>query len=359
MKLLKLLLVFGLLCKTIDAGTIQQVEENVSISVKGIWLKYHKKETTCPAPWAQGVQEYLTGVRNAVDDAFKSEKAIEIGNCAVTSLAKFVDKLVYFTGSNSTTVVTSVTSILNSLSTCSNLNQSGLKIIIEFQKVLGPLIDNFNRVARSLSAQIGDLTCAFTDDLSDLGRELEKFQRGFIRNCQLYQCRKKVDYECVLKKLQKLFNTVALINETLLNKCGSQASQEVHEAVMVLDLLYTYMAIAITGINSCVIDELYITECPVSENFKSVSLSFEYALVEVVQAVSAITFPFENTINDLLSAFVNIALTLNTAVKNILGLVQGLGITVGGIATNLLQGLQLGSAVTNDRTNILKGVTRN
>ncbi|XP_037025249.1 endoglucanase-5-like [Bradysia coprophila] len=37
MELLKLLLVFGLLCKTIDAETIGQVEENVSFSVNQPW----------------------------------------------------------------------------------------------------------------------------------------------------------------------------------------------------------------------------------------------------------------------------------------------------------------------------------
>ncbi|XP_037038764.1 uncharacterized protein LOC119076217 [Bradysia coprophila] len=342
MKFLQLLLVFGLFCKAIDAEQIEQIEENVSFSVSAIWLRYHKKECTCPAPWAEGVQEYYVGVKDAVKDGFKSEKAIEIGNCAVKSLGEFIEKLIYFTGSNSTIVTTSVTSILNSLSTCRKLNESGLKIIIEFDKVLLPLIDNFNRVATSLSPQIGDLACSFTDDLSDLGREFSKFQKGFIRNCQLFQCKKKVDYECVLKKLQKLFNTVASINENVLNKCSCKASQAEHESVMILDLLYSFMAIAVTGINSCVLDELYAEECPVSKNFKSVSLTFEYTLVQVIQAVCAITYPFENTIQQLLTAFVNISQTLNEAVKAIFGLVQGVGLTVEKITTNLLQGLQLG-----------------
>ena len=323
-----------------------------------IWLNYHKKQTTCPAPWAKGVQQYVDGCRNAVDEAFKYPKAKEMGDTTVTSLGKYIKKLMSFTNYNSTLVTSSVTSILTSLSTCQDLRESGLRIMIEFDKVWLPLINNFNEVATSLSPHIGDLTCVFTNDVSDFGKEFSNFQKAFIRRSRMiYKCRKDVDYTPVLKKLQKLFNTLGLINDTLLNKCES-ATEEVHESVMILDLIYAYLSIAVTGINSCWLDEQYKNECHVADSLKSVSFSFETSLVLVVEAVCAITLPLEKSIKKLLSLFVNIVLALNTSVKVILGAVEGVAVTVGEIAQNLLQGLQLSPSVKKDRTNILRAVTR-
>ncbi|XP_037029380.1 uncharacterized protein LOC119069428 [Bradysia coprophila] len=365
MELLKLVLVFGLiglLCKAIDADQNVETEKQVSFSVIAVWRSYNKNACpcTCPvedAPWLKGIEGHYNGCHDAVDKF--CGKAKEAGDVAVRSLKEYFAKLIYFTDSNSTIITTGSTEILNSLSKCINLNSNGLNIIVEFNKVFLSIIDDFVRVIKSLEVYIGDdLTCSLTDSIRDLGREFSKYMNEFLKSCRLFGCRKKIDYECVLKQLQKLMNNVALINETLLNQC-EEATQQVREAVMVLDMLYCYVAISVQGIYSCSLDALNSRDIVVSKTVKSSSISFEYALVEVTQAICDITLPLGDNIAELLTAFVNITMALNSTLKSIFGLVGGLGLTVGQIAKNLLGGVATTSTVTQERTNILKGVVRN
>ncbi|XP_037036947.1 uncharacterized protein LOC119074777 [Bradysia coprophila] len=365
MKLLKLLLVFGLIglfCKTVDAGENVETTEQVSFSVVKIWQSYHRQACpcTCPvedAPWAKGVEGHYNGVKGATDKF--CGKAKDIGDVAVRSLGEFIEKLIYFTDSNSTIVTTSSTGILNSLSKCINLNRSGMNIIVEFNKVYLSIVDDFVNVAKSLTDYIGDeLICSFTDAIRALGREFSNYMNAFLKSCRLFGCRKKIDYECVLKRLQTLMNIVALINETLLNKC-EKATQQVHESVMVFDMLYCYMAITVQGVYSCALDVLNERDIVVSQTVKSSTLSFEYALVQVTEAICSVTLPLGDSIKELLTAFVNITMALNSTLKSIFGLVGSVGLTVGDITKNLLKGVTTTSTVTQERTNILKGVVRN
>ncbi|KAG4075546.1 hypothetical protein HA402_003371 [Bradysia odoriphaga] len=365
MALLKLLLVFGLiglLCKTIDADQNVETGDQVSFSVIAIWRSYNLKACPCScpvedAPWVKGVEGHYNGCHDAVEKF--CGKAKVAGDVAVRSLKEYLAKLIYFTDSNSTIVTTSSTGILNSLSKCINLNDNGLNIIVEFNKVFLSIIEDFVEVTVPLEIYIGDdLTCALTDAIRDLGRIFSNYMNEFLNSCRLFGCRKKIDYECVLKQLQKLMNTVALINETLLNQC-EEATQEVRESVMVLDLLYCYLAIAVQGIYSCSLDALNARNIVVSKTVKSSTISFEYALVEVTQAICDITLPLGSNIAKLLTAFVNITMALNSTLKSIFGLVGGVGLTVGEIAKNLLKGVTATSTVTQGRTNILKGVASN
>lgn len=130
------------------------------------------------------------------------------------------------------------------------------------------------------------------NDLDNLGREFSKYLKDFIPNCQHYQCCKKVEYECVFRKLQKLFDTLTHIDKTLVN--NRNVKQSVREAVMLLHFTYIFMALAVTGINSSTFDLLYQNNCYVSENLKFKSLSFEYALQGAVNAIADITLPLEN-----------------------------------------------------------------
>ncbi|XP_037040138.1 uncharacterized protein LOC119077082 [Bradysia coprophila] len=359
MRILKLLWVFVLLCKTTTACKDKPNDKQVSFSVEKIWQSYRKKGQIClceDVSWKQDIQNYYNGCRTATWE-FRG-KAYCLADSVVNSLEEFLTKLIFFTNSNSTIVTTSSTTMLNTLSKCKKLNRSGMNIIFEFQKVLPAIIKDFNEVATKLSNHIGELTSSFTKVLGSLGSVFTNFMKEFLENCRLFKCEKQVDYKPVLKKCQKLMNTVALIGETLLNECEAEATQEVYDAVLVLDLICLYMAIAVPGINSCVMDVLYEHDYPISKYVKSSALVFDYALVELTKAVSAIVFPITKTVQNLLTVFVNITMSLNKLAIDILGLFDGVEITVGEIVRNLVKGGRVTVSASKGKINILKGVTK-
>lgn len=342
--------------QTIDAGENHRCGVSVSFSAIKLLQKYHKQSDndTCPfeAPWAAGVEGHYKGCKTTINQFRGNAK--EIGVSAVNTLAKYMTKLIYFDNTNSTIITTSCTAILNALSKCMYLNDSGLNIIYQFEKVFLAIVEDFSKVIEALSAHIGELARYLTAAVNDLGGEFSKYMKEFLESCELFECKKEINYECVRTKLQKLMNTVALIDETLLNRCESEATPEVYEAVMVLNLLYFYLANAVQGINSCALDVLYDRECLVSQDSRSNSLAFDYALTGIAQAVWDVTVPFEGSLVELLTVFVKITMAVNTAVKDNYGVFEGVETTIGEIEKNLLK--RNPTTEADDRTNILNGV---
>lgn len=274
----------------------------------------------------------------------------------MNALQGVITKLIFFANVNSTIVAPSSTAILKSLTRCSELDKSSANIIFQFEKVLLALIEEFNEVIRMLSEHIGEVSSAFTNALGDLGSVFFQYMRDFLANSRLFKCKKRVSNTPVLKQTQKLMNTLALIGETLLNECESEATQEVYESVLVLHLIFLYMLSAVTGINSCSLDVLYGQSCLISKSNTDSSISFDFALSEVNQAIAAVTFPYNNTIKDLLTVFVSITLSLNTALKDIFGLFDGVELTAGEILKNLVKDSNVTLSAAKAPTNIVKGV---
>lgn len=151
-------------------------------------------------------------------------------------------------------------------------------------------------------------------------------------------------------------NTVTLIDQTLLSECKNAITQEVYDSVLVLHLLTLYFGICVTGIHSCVLDVLYNRDYLVSKSVKSSSLSFEYALVESTQAVTAVVLPSSESIKHLLNSNINITIAVNTAVKDILGLFDGVDITVGDIIKNVVKGDKCRVAGAKAQTRIVNAL---
>lgn len=343
--------------QTIDGGKAKESDESVSFSVERIWQSYRKENEYCTCDiddkWKQGVQEYYDGCRKATWK-FRGP-SYDLADVVLHAFDIHLTKLISLTKSNSTVIASSSTSLLESISKGRKLGVSGLIIIKEFDKVVLGLVEEFNGVVTKLSDIIGALTNAVNDDLIDLGYAFSKFMKEFIKS-GVTGFKKKVDYEPVLKRLQQLMNTVALIAETLLNNC-ELATSEVNEAVTVLTLIVNYFAVAVQGINTCYQSVLYEQECIVPQNIELCSPSFEYMLVEITQAVDSVVFPFAESMTTLLTKLVNITLFLNTALKDIFGVFKGVAITVGQITKNLAKGVSTTvTGVTKELTNILKGV---
>ncbi|XP_037037811.1 uncharacterized protein LOC119075468 [Bradysia coprophila] len=346
MKFFIFLFLFGLLYKTIDAGSDtgennETDKHRVSFSVEETFKSYRKKVKSCACSpedvtWKEGLQDHYDGCRTA-SWLFRG-KAYDLADTAVNSLQGCITKLIYFANVNSTIVASSSTAILKSMSRSRNLNRSSMNIIFEFEKVVLAIFEEVNEVAQKLSEHIGDVACAFTNAVTDLGTALFQYMRDFLESCRLFKCKKRVNNKPVLKQNQKLMNTLALIGATLLNECENEVTLEVYESVLVLHLIFSYLFITVPGINSCSIDVLYGRSCLISKGTIGASLSFDYALTSVTQATSEVTFPYNNSIKDLIKIFVNITMTLNTALKDLFGLFDGVEITVGEIVKNVVKG---------------------
>lgn len=322
-----------------------------------VWKSYKTKDESCGChkveEWKEGVQEFYDGVSKAFW-GFRGP-SYKLANNNLAALEIYVAKLIYFANSNSTVLATSATAMLEAMSKCKKYEQSGLNIIKESDKVVLEIMNDFIEVVSKLSDIIGQLTCKVNDVLHDVGCALSTFMKEFIVS-SLTGFVKKVDYEPVFKQYQKLMNTIALIAETLLNKC-ELVTPKVEEAVTVLGLVLNWCGISVQGINSCVLDTLYEEECDVSPRVESVSMSVEYALYQVTQSVASVVFPLTDSIKALLTNIVNITMAFNKTVKDILGVFKGVTITVGQITQNLSKTVSgTVTGVTKGLTNILKGI---
>ncbi|KAG4065469.1 hypothetical protein HA402_002703 [Bradysia odoriphaga] len=335
MKILELLLAFGILCETIDTTSVNS--RNVSFSVESVLLSY--RSSTCSTeddPWKNGVQKLYDGCRTA-SRSFRG-KAYKLADASVNSLEQLITKLIDFTSFNSTIISTSSKSILQSMSKCDKVTGNNMNMIIEIDKIFPIVAEEYKAVAVNLSEFIGDeLICSFTNAYSDFVTELSKFMKEFLQSCQLFNCRRRVDYKRVIQKYQSLTNTMALIDQTLLDECENEVTQEVYESVLVLHFLYLCMGLSVTGVNSCALDVQNEHKCFVSESVKNGSLSIATALEEILEAISAVLLASINSIKDLLNSFVSVANVLNTIVKDVLGLTTDVLATVGKLNLNFLK----------------------
>lgn len=302
------------------------------------------------------VQQFYEGCRKASWNFLGP--SYSLADNVMLSFEIYLSKLIYFTNTNSTVLAPSAHALLETQRKSRKLETSGLVIIKGYNKVVLEMVKDFNEVVKKLSNIIGELTDPINDAINNVGCALSNFMTDFLKK-GVAGCKKVVDYEPVFKQFQKLMNTVALIAEILLNEC-ELATRQVNEAVTVLTFLVEYFALATQGINSCGQTELLEAKCSVPKKIELLSVSFEYVLLQLTQAVESVVFPFTESIKALLTNLVNITTFLNTSLKDILGPFEGVTINVGVITKNLSKnGNTAVKGVTNERSNILKGVASN
>lgn len=264
--------------------------------------------------------------------------------------------MMYYANTNTTVLRESATSVMESMARCNKLGKNSMVMLIEYEKVFVLVADDLKTVALSLSDHIGDLAESFSDAVQELSRVFAKYMRDLLISCKLTACKRKVSYEPTLRNMQKLMNLMALISETLLKE--SDPTIEVQESVLVLALISWYFQIVVQGKLSTSMDILLRHKREVPESLKSLSLSFDFVLVSIGQAVADVLAPIVKSLKILLDVLVNVIMALNTAIKDIFGVFDGVVITVGDIARDLFKGLETTPTLTS-RTNILKGVSSN
>lgn len=277
------------------------------------------------------VQEYYDGCRKATWDFLGPSH--DLADNVIKSLEVFITKLISFANSNTTVLASSSHAILESISKCSKLGLSGFNIIKEFNKVASAIVKDFNDVVAKLSDIIGQLADSVNDALSNLGCAYSNFMSDFIKR-EKTGLRNEVDYEPVLKQFQKLINTVVLIAEILLNEC-ELVTRAVDEAVTILTLIVQFLAIATQGINSCYQTVLYEMNCTVPQMTELCSVPMENVLLGVTRTVDSVTFPYTETSKAQLTNIVNITISFNGALKDIIGPFEGVTLNIGVITQNL------------------------
>lgn len=245
-------------------------------------------------------------------------------------------RLMYFSNTNSTVLAPSCTSLLESISRCDKLGDDGLTVIYEYDKVSEIQFEEIRDIITSLIPHIGESASSYNDALTELAFVFRNLIKKFLA-CITPYCRQQLDYLEVFRKYQTLININALIAETLINECRNVA-QEVYEAVAVLSLVSQFLGFAVLGINICVQSVLYENHGVVGENVTSCSQTFGWALSVYHEAIVPVLFPFNSkNFQDFFTIQCDVTKTLNTLLKSVLGLFQGVNITVKEKSQSLLK----------------------
>lgn len=277
-----------------------------------------------------GVQEFYTRTRT-VTWKFRGP-SYNLADNAVTSLENFLTKLIFLASTNATVLTDSSTSILETMSK-RKVGKSSLLILISYEQAFANIVKNFKEIVSKFSEFIGKLASTFNDVLIRLSCVLSNFMKRFLK-CTTLQCKVELDYTRVIRQYQRLMNTLAIIAETLINKCDDAATHRAYQAVTILSIIFNYFTMTVQGINTCVQDIIFEESGTIAVNIRSLSESMQYVVIEITQAVSRISFPFTKTIKELLTHLVNMTMAFNTSVKGILGVFRGVAITAGEISQN-------------------------
>ncbi|KAJ6640291.1 hypothetical protein Bhyg_13041, partial [Pseudolycoriella hygida] len=248
----------------LGSGIDAAKEKKVSFSVGKTWQNYarNNKWNVCASNepiWQDKVQDYFDGTRKATWK-FRG-RSYEIADVVMKKFEDYLAKLMYFSNFKPTVLSSSSSALLNSMARCNKLGKSSLIIIREFNVVLPELVKDFKSIVAKLKHVLGiKVSSTFNKAVTDLGDVFTTFMTTFLKERP-----KKIIYEPVYKSLAFLMNTVALIAETLLEKCNS-ASTEVQEAVTILSLIFYHFSITVQGISSCVQDYLITKERTIPQN---------------------------------------------------------------------------------------------
>lgn len=313
--------------QTIDADDCK--EKKITFSLEKIWQSYKKDDCDdADEELRKDIQDYYDGCRKATWDFLGPSH--DIADNVMKSLEVFITKLSFFANSNSTVLASSSHEILESIRKCNKLGISGFNIIKEYNKVGLAIAKDFKDIVTKLSDIIGQLADSFMDALSNLNCAFTNFMSKFLKS-EGTGLKNKVNYEPILKQYQNLINTLAIIAEILLNKCELVGS---YEAVTILTWIVQFFTIATQGINSCYQTVLYEQKSTVPQKVELGSAPLENVLLGVTRIVDSVSFPYTESTKAQLTNLVNITMSFNAQLQDIIGPFEGVTMKVGVITQN-------------------------
>lgn len=133
---------------------------------------------------------------------------------------------------------------------------------------------------------------------------------------------KNADFAPVIRCVQVLMNTIVLIAETTLDHYVL-ATPEVYESLTVLTLILSHFLIAVPGVNACVQAILYAASQEIPATLHICLITIEALLPVMVNKIASITSVFGESLSVLLKSLVNVTISLNITLDDILEWFEG------------------------------------
>jgi hypothetical protein len=240
------------------------------------------------------VQEYYDAVMASFSTftGQTTEEAEVVKSSFQTLLTKVVE------GSNSKSKILSsgATGILESYTQIHLDDLTAKGIIAEFTRVLPFLMSSYRKVVTGLTCVLGwRLPNAVNRAISELECEftayVKKFAEGDGNGRKI-----EVDYEPVMKRVQKLTDTIALKGNVKLTECQLK-DPKVQQALVVLSWVLDYTMVLVHGLSSSSEEVIKEQECEPTPVLHVIVVSVRVFITETVESLVVNTVP--NALNVL------------------------------------------------------------
>lgn len=263
---------------------------------------------------------------------------LAIGETIITSFKTYTDELRTLTISNSTLLSSRSITTLEAISLLHKLGLSPSNVIYQFNKALPSVSTAFRDIVSNLSENIGKLVEPVNEVITltenAIMKTLVQFRNRFVERGQgrcVY-----IDFESAVKSARLFANTVALIAETALSKCGNVTfANETYEAISILMFILNLYLTGLQGGNCAIATVLLLESKSISPFLKSSFQALDPMLGGIARAMAAITTDTAKSMRELLTKFVDLTLSFDDALNEILGPCSGAKITVEHIRKNL------------------------
>ncbi|KAG4066834.1 hypothetical protein HA402_012901 [Bradysia odoriphaga] len=336
---LSLFITFLSVTTTICVATSEQKKDE-PFSVEKVWRK-GACPRTCQPDWIKAVQKYYDDVIVAFS-SFPGEVS-EPADLVKTTFQTLLTKVIEFSNSESKILSSGATAILESFAQVNVDNLSASGIIDEFTRVLPILMKAYRQVVTNLTRIVGrELVCAVNTAISDLEREflcyVKEFEKGDGNGRKI-----EIDYEPVMKRVQKLVDTIALKGDVQLTECQLE-DPDVQDALVVLSLVLDYVMVLVHGLSSS--SEAVILEQKCDEPvvvLHVIVISVGVFIKETTESIVLNTVPNAGNVRAHLQTLSNSSSKLFTSLATVFNWVgkisQQLTNNVQGISQGLTQGL--------------------
>lgn len=201
-----------------------------------------------------------------------------------------------------------------------------------------------------MQCSLGQVTNYINDAIKSLERSLKHLLTEFLNHgVENLSLGKKTDFEPVMKSLQTLTNTIALIAETILND-SSLATDDVYESVTLLTLILTHCLAIVQGTKVTIATIIHSRKKYIPDTINSCLHSMDNLITGFSDSIRLVTDVCVETVRALLTTVVSLTTFLDETLKEVFGLVKGVTLTVGKITEDLSYGV---SRITQDLSDIL------
>lgn len=215
--------------------------------------------------------------------------------------------------------------LLKVLSLLVTLTDSPRNMLVQFKLVLETIFAALRQIVFSLERIIGKpVVDTIIDNIKCIERALKRLLEEYLNNdVSNLSHGKKADFEPVMKCLQKLTNTLALIGNAILEN-PSLATVEALESMTVLCLVLAQCLTYIQGTISTIAIIIHSKTNRIPQMISSCLQSSDSLIVGLGEAIDSLVNITLSTCLNLLKNLGNVSAKLNATLKSLLGIATGL-----------------------------------